>query len=276
VNLGIAAAIIAGSAAAMVALMLALRRIAPEGGHFRDSDRASSVLGFLGLGFAIVLGFVVLLAFEGYSNAKTKAETEATAVFEQYELAARFSPAKRRERVQGELVCYARSVINEEWPAMKRGRTSPVAELWLERLEGEVRDRNAGSLEWFEDTDRRDEGRRGRLLEARSVLPTLLWVMLIIGAAAVVAFILLYADPTERPLGQVMFSGGVSALVVVSLLVISLLASPFQNQDGSIKPASMRYSLGLIGREEARLRQPLKPPCDQRGLPASDQPSSHS
>jgi hypothetical protein len=272
VNLGIGAGIIAVSVAAMVALMLVLRRIAPEGGHFRDSDRASSVLGVIGLGFAIVLGFVVLLAFESYSTAKAEAETEATAVFRQYELAGLFGPAKRRERVQGDLVCYARSVINKEWPAMKQKRPSPDTEGWIERLETEgpaARDQmmrdDAAFSQWFEDTTRRDEGRRGRLLEAQNVLPTLLWVMLIIGAVAVVTFVLLYADPTERLVGQAIFIGGVTAVVVASLLVVSLFASPFQNQNGSIKPVSMSYSLRLITQEQAGLREPLKPPCDRLG-----------
>jgi hypothetical protein len=272
VDLRIALAIIAGSAAVMVALMLALRRSAPPGGHFRDSDRASSVFSVMGAGFAIMLGFVVLITFESYANAKRKAEQEANAVFEQYEAAALLTPADWRQRVRGELVCYARSVTGPEWSAMRNGRSSRVTDRWIEKLDVETRDAhlvsmsdNAAYSRWFENASLRDEGRRQRLLEAQSTLPTLLWIMLIIGAVMVVAFVLLYADPEERAVGQAMFSGGVTAIVVVSLLAVSLLASPFRHQNGSIEPTSMRYSLRLIGEEQAMVHERMRPPCDEQG-----------
>jgi hypothetical protein len=70
-SIWLAAVVIAGSVAFVVALMLLIRaRLAPPGGHFRDSDRASGVFAFVGAGFAILLGFVILLSFEGYTGAK--------------------------------------------------------------------------------------------------------------------------------------------------------------------------------------------------------------
>lgn len=275
-NLALAAGIIVGSVAAMVALMLFVRRHAPEGGHFKDSDRASGVFGFIGAGFAILLGFVVLLTFESYSNARSKSEDEATAVFEQYNVSELFQPQARRHRIQGELVCYARSVVYQEWPAMKHGDRSPVTDGWIETLETEVPAAHIVSMgddvayqQWFEKTGERDDARRQRLLEANNVLPSLLWIMLIIGASVVVGFVLLYADPGERALGQAAFIGGVTSLIVTSLLAVALLASPFQNQNGSIKPTSMRYTLQLIQDESAKLAEPLKPPCDDRGMSAA-------
>jgi hypothetical protein len=88
-----------------------------------------------------------------------------------------------------------------------------------------------------------------------------------------VSFVLLYADPTERRLGQAMFSGAVTAIVVVSLLAVNMLASPFRNQNGSIKPTSMRYSLRLIQEEAVMLHERLQPPCDANGV-ATPEPGS--
>lgn len=273
-NLFLATAIIIASVAAAVGAMLFLRRRAPEGGHFRDSDRASGVFGFVGAGFAIVLGFVVLLTFEGYSNAKAKAkaEDEATAVWEQYDTSALFQPKERRDRIQGELVCYARSVIGHEWPAMKSGERSAVTDGWIERLESEIPAAHIATIsdstayqQWFEDTKARDDARRGRLLEAANVLPSLMWIMLIAGAGVVIGFTLLYADPLERALGQGMFAGGVTSLIVTSLLAVSLLASPFQNENGSIKPTGMQYTLQLMQDEAVRLGEPVIAPCDPAG-----------
>lgn len=275
-NLWLAALITAGSVGLMTALMLWLRRRAPEGGHFRDSDRAASVFQVLGGGFAIMLGFVVLLTFDGYSNAKRKAEQEANAVFEQYEAAELFTPPELRHLVQGHLLCYARSVIGREWRTMADGRPSRVTEHWVATLEADLpRARmaatgaNAAFTEWFTRANLRDEGRRERLLEAQSVLPALLWVMLILGAAVVMCFVPFYADPAERALGQAAFSAGVTAIVVVSLLAVAMLASPFRNENGSIRPTGMRYTLRLIEEEQAMLHERVTAPCDAGGAPAS-------
>ncbi len=273
-SLWLAAVVIAASVAGMVAIMLGLRRVAPAGGHFHDSDRASSVLGFIGGGFAVLLGFVVLLSFQGYSNAKNKAEDEATAVFEQYEIASLFQPAAKRNRLWGELVCYARAVISDEWPAMEHGDRSKLVDRWIERIEAEVPTAEIATMsegtayqQWFEKQADRDNARRQRLLEAGGTLPALLWVMLIIAACSVVGFVLLYADPSERAVGQGMFIGGVTAVVVSSLLSVALLASPFQGGHGAVHPKGMQYTITLIEAEATLLHDPLATPCDARGNP---------
>ena len=50
--------------AATVSAMLLVRRRAPKGSYFSDGDRASGVFGVLATGFALVLGFMIFLAFD--------------------------------------------------------------------------------------------------------------------------------------------------------------------------------------------------------------------
>ena len=274
-SLGFAAGVIAGSVAFMVALMLLVRaRLAPPGGHFASHDRAAAVFGFVGAGFAILLGFVVLLAFERYADAKSSATDEATAVFEQYQVAALFHPRAKRDRLWGELVCYGRSVIETEWPAMARGRSSVIVDTWVERMETEVptaaiatRADETAFQQWFEKAGARDTARRQRIVEARGELPDLLWLMLIIGAVAVAAFTLLFSDPNERMLGQAVTAGSITAIVVASLLAVALLASPFGGGSGRVGPTEMRFTVALIAQEAGLLHDPLAAPCDAGGEP---------
>src|SRR5438067_2202023 len=138
-SIALAIGVIAASSALAVALMLLFRaRFAPPGGHFRNTDRLGAAFGFVGAGFAILLGFVVLLSFQRYWDAKSSASDEATAVFEQYEVAALFQPQAKRNRLWGELLCYGRAVAESEWPAMKHGHDSPLVETWVARMEAEV------------------------------------------------------------------------------------------------------------------------------------------
>ena len=56
--------------AVAVAAMLLVRRNAPDGSYFHDGDRAAGVFGVLATGFAVLLGFVVFLAFASYDAAR--------------------------------------------------------------------------------------------------------------------------------------------------------------------------------------------------------------
>src|SRR4029078_8791248 len=98
--------------------MLWVRRKAPDGSYFHDGDRAAGVFGVLATGFAVLIGFVVFLAFESFDTSRSGAEAEAELVVQQVE-PAQFLPVAARKRLSGDLVCYARNVVYEEWPAMR-------------------------------------------------------------------------------------------------------------------------------------------------------------
>src|SRR5690242_8887442 len=124
-----ASLVVLASAAIGIAAMLLVRRRAPAGSYFADGDRAAGVFGVLATGFAILAGFVVVLAFESYDASRSGAEAEARIVAHQFETV-QFLPAPVRARLSGELVCYARSVIHQEWPRMRSGTLSYAPNAW--------------------------------------------------------------------------------------------------------------------------------------------------
>ena len=107
--------------------MLFVRRRAPEGSHFEDGDRAAGVFGMLATGFAVLIGFVVFLAFESYDTSRRGAEAEARTVFQQVETA-QFLPPSASAQLSGELICYGRNVVHQEWPAMQAGTLGDAIE----------------------------------------------------------------------------------------------------------------------------------------------------
>src|SRR6476619_3815309 len=119
-NLVLAVLIVVAVTAVAIAAMLLVRRRAPEGSYFEDGDRAAGVFGVLATGLAVLLGFVVFLAFESFDTSRSGSTTEARIVVEQFETA-QLMPAAVRGRFSGELVCYARSVVHQEWPQMESG-----------------------------------------------------------------------------------------------------------------------------------------------------------
>src|SRR5512145_94256 len=128
-NVYLAILVTAVVATVAIAAMLLVRRRAPEGSYFRDGDRAAGVFGVLATGFAVFAGFVIFLAFTTYDQSRNGAETEALLVAQQFETA-QFLPSEIRARVSGELVCYARTVVHQEWPRMESGTAGNALNPW--------------------------------------------------------------------------------------------------------------------------------------------------
>ena len=100
-------------------------------------------------------------------------------------------------------------------------------------------------------------------------MPTLLWVLLVIAGLMVIGYVLLYADPDEGVVAQVAMMASTAALVAASLVAVAVLASPFQNEEGSIKPTGMQYSISVIQADLAAERRTLPILCNANGNPRS-------
>ena len=257
--------------AVTVTAMLLLRRRAPEGSFFRDTQQAAGVFTVAGTAYAVLLAFVFLLAFQSYNTARTAAEQEATAVTALYHDADSF-PEPGRTALHGEVTCYARSVITAEWPAMDQGHSSPLTQEWVDRLDASFgasdprtpKEQNADA-NWVTLTSERLDGRRGRLQEAEAFVPGLVWALLIVGSIVVVSFVALFADRRERAFVQAMLMLSVTTMLVAGLVLIKFFDDPYSDAAGSIKPDAMRRSLRTLAAiPSERL---VRPPCNAQGQP---------
>jgi hypothetical protein len=200
-NLFALAGIIIGVAAASVAMLWLARRNPMNERFSSQLGEHSRAFDFLGIAFAILLGFVVLQAYDSYNDAKRGAEQEAQAVLELTRTTSAFT-AEEDERLEGMLVCYGRAVIEQGWPAMRDGgEGSPVVTDWGRRFREaafEVRLRTpvqeAAFRQLLIEQDRRIEGRRMRLAEAVRVTPPPMWFVLILGASLTIGWIVLGAS----------------------------------------------------------------------------------
>jgi hypothetical protein len=260
----IAALVLVLAVTAAITVKLLVRRRAPVGGWFADSPRSAGTLSVIGTMFAVVLAFVIFLALQSYQRAREGSSVEAIAVTELSSVAQVFQPPSR-DRLQGGLVCYARAVIDDEWPAMSKRRSSELVQSWVDKLGGEfaiadprgVRQETAYA-QWFDQQAQRREGRRERLAEATPLVPLPLWVVLGIGASLTIGYMCAQADRREGVLLQSIPIGFVTALVTAGLLVVFFLDHPYANESGSIAPTEMLRTLAVIDHGSAA-------PCDERG-----------
>jgi Protein of unknown function (DUF4239) len=265
--------ILACAVAVAIGAMLFVRRTAPEGSYFEDGDRASGVFGVLATGFAIFAGFVIFLAFTSYDQSRSGAEAEALVVVQQYETA-QFLPANVRNRLTGQLVCYGRSVVSQEWPSMEDGTVGDAINPWavalfasLKLAQPKTSVEDAAYGKWLDQTTDREEARRDRVHGAAGIIPNSIWLVLFFTAGIVFAFMLFFADSAERAKSQAMLIGSATAVVTATLLAIHVLDNPYRPGVGSLRPVAMERSLAILDEIRDALNQSAALPCDEKGTP---------
>jgi hypothetical protein len=268
-----AALVVAAVTALAISAMLLVRRRAPEGSYFEDGDRAAGVFGVLATGFAVLLGFVVFLAFESFDTARSGAETEAQIVREQFETAQLF-PVAVRARLSGELVCYARDVIHREWPKMQAGTNGDQVNPWtlaMFRITKTVEPRSAAEqaayAKWLDQRTDRESARADRTHGAEGVIPLPLWIVLFISAVIIFLFMLFFADSGERAVVQATMMGGVAIVITSTLLLLWFLDHPYHSGVGSLRPVAMERTISILDEEATAISEKLTVPCDERGSP---------
>jgi hypothetical protein len=256
-----------------IAVMLLVRRGAPDGGYFNDGDRASGVFGVLATGFSVLLGFIVFLAFTSYDQSRTGAEAEASAVVQLIE-AAQFFPADASGELTAELVCYARSVVGLEWPRMRDGTLGDRVSPWgielirtLRTVQPESATEQSAYDKWLELTSAREQARLDRVHGAVGVIPTPLWIVLFFIAAVIFVYTLFFADSGERAFVQALLMGSVTAVIATMLLLLYALDHPYQAGVGGLEPVAMERALRLVGEGLGAIGVEVAEACGANGEP---------
>ena len=86
------------------------------------------------------------------------------------------------------MICYAREVISDGWPAMREGGGSSVVDARVSAMEESAEQipvtdaKQATAFEhWFALNEERRQGRQGRIGKAEGLVPPVIWLILIIG-----------------------------------------------------------------------------------------------
>ena len=270
-NSWLAVLIVVGATAVTVTVMLLVRRRAPEGSYFSDGDRASGVFGVIATGFAVLLGFIVFLAFDSYDAARSGAETEALVVAQQLETA-QLLPQQNRAELSADLVCYARSVAGVQWEKMENGTLGNAPNPWgveLFRVTQTIDPKSATEQSaydaWISQTMDRDAARNDRIHGAVGVIPSPLWIVLFLCAVTIFVYMLFFADSGEWAVTQATLMGSVTIVITSLLVLLVFLNHPFHRGLGGLRPVAMTRALEVIDQQVKAAGLELHLPCDERG-----------
>jgi fumarate reductase subunit D len=233
-----------------VAGLVLVQRLVPPERREGQNDVAGFIYAVLGVAYAVLLAFVVIAVWQDYETAKTNVESEAHELAGVYFLASQL-PEPERTRIRDLARTYARVVVEEEWPMMKRGQTSPRAESLLSQLrlqilqfdpstEGEQVLYERGLTQLHDATD----ARRSRLLEVREGIPELLWVVIVGGGVITVSFTYLFGLKSNA--AHALMVAALTLLICGILFTIGEFDYPFSGAV-EIRPEAFKEALGSFG-----------------------------
>ena len=204
---------------------IVVRRTIPGDVLRGHHDVAAAILGVMGTLYAVLLAFTVVVVWNHYTDANNATDAEASHL-------ADLSRITEQARVRALIDDYRRVVVADEWPAMQRGKTSPLAQsaltaLWTECRAVKPTNSREETIysEAMEQMVAISDSRRARIHSLRDDVPPLMWIILIGGGAMVVSFTYLFGP--ERIALHALMVGALATLIVMSLFLVHALDNPF-------------------------------------------------
>lgn len=133
----------------------------------------------------MMVGFSAYLVLNKYNTSQNTVKSEASNV-EELDWLAEQLPEPERGEIQELAMTYARVVVDEEWPLMRSGQTSPRAGTLADELRRSIEDFEPGTsaeqavyAQELERVHDLDQAREVRLLNVSEGLPPVLWFVLV-------------------------------------------------------------------------------------------------
>jgi hypothetical protein len=223
--------IIGGSVAVALLGFFLVDRLVPASIRCRYNDVAGFIYAAVGVMYAILLAYVTIVVWQQFDTTSSVVEVEATAAGNIYHGVDDF-PEPARSQVQSMVKSYVETTINDEWPMLANGQSSPEAEQLAHDLRNAIHRLPA-------DTPRQQvfldhvlgqyetmvTERRLRIFDGEVGLHPLLWIMLIVGAVLSIAFT--YAFGLEHSLAQAFMIAGLTVTIAGMMFMIQQVNYPF-------------------------------------------------
>jgi hypothetical protein len=209
-----------------------VRRSFPRADFIEHNEVAGFIFAVVGVFFAVLLAFLTVIVWENFAQAEQRAQTEVDAATDVWRLSRHLPPADAR-RVRADLRGYTESVIADEWPEMRQGRSSPRTQARMVALIDDAAGMGASDLHEatlqttvLERVQRMADLRRRRIYDNQSGIPSLLWLGLLVGVCSVIGFVYLFGMKDFRV--QLLMTAATAIIIGVSFALILELDYPFR------------------------------------------------
>ena len=213
-----------------------------------DKGLELAIFQTVGAVFGITLAFTISAVYGEFEAAASNVSEESNDIGILYRLAVELPEPQRSAFHQG-LHGYVDKVIGQEWPLMAKGQSSREVGLALDRLwqfQHDLRDdkdRQVLAERLFQKLHDLTDRRRNRLLDSRSQLAPLMWMMLLGGGVVTVLFGAAIRSDNDRR--QAVMVGAMAAVIGSGLLLVMALDCPFSGSM-RVEPDWLRDINGLF------------------------------
>jgi hypothetical protein len=194
------------------------------------------IITVVGTLYAVMLAFVVSIVWQEYDASATRCALEVADGATAWHIANGLPPpvaARTREAVTD----YARFMILDEWPAMRRGESSSRGEIIVTGLLhylASFRPANAGEAtvqaQILQNIAKMHDARHQRLADNAAGISAFQWMVLLLGAFITVGFCFLFGL-ANRIIHNVM-TGAVACIIAAAFVLIFELDYPFHGDLG--------------------------------------------
>ena len=196
-----------------------------------NNEVAGFKFAVIGVLYAVLLAFVVIISWERFYDAEKALTREAGAGATIYRLCEGLD-ATAAAAVRANLTVYFESVLADDWPAMVRGRwsvrtTRILTDLYTVVLRLRPADLHDSDLQkdLLGQLDDMTRARRERLVMAEGTVPQVIWFVLFLGAVLTICFTFFFG--TENLIAQSLMTGILAAIIFSAVLVVVALDRPY-------------------------------------------------
>jgi uncharacterized membrane protein len=204
------------------------------------------VYAVVGVAYAVILGLVLITAWNTLDLTRANANTETDALI-QLDWYGHSLPQPQHAEVESLVEEYTKVVIGTEWPLLAQQQDSPRAWAVYTQLRAVVQAQQPAApaavaryQEALQASAQLDDARRHRIGQAAEGIPALLWTALILGGVVTIGFPLFFGMKSTAAHALIMFS--LTLLIVCLLLVIYELDYPF-NGIVTVSPEAFKLAL---------------------------------
>jgi hypothetical protein len=183
--------------------------------------------------YGLLLGLIAVAAYQNFSDTDRTASQEAAALTALYRDISSY-PQPDRGELQDLLREYTRSVIEEDWPAQRRGlvvaTTTERIRAFASRLASfEPRTKGQEILhgEALRAFHELSEFRRLRLFSVTSGIPAIMWYVVVIGAVLNIVLVWLF---DMRLIAQLFLGGVLSFFIAMVIALIAAMDHPYRGE----------------------------------------------
>ena len=198
-----------------------------------NNEVAGFKFGVVGVLYAVLLGFTIIIVWGKFSEAESNVAKEAGAATTIYRLSQGIS-GQSGIALRDALTNYLEATISDGWPAMERGSASrsvrvreALDAVYKALLTSESPERRDTALvsQILHQLDTMTEMLRARLAAAEGLIPGVIWAVLFGGAVLTIAYTFFFG--TENLWAQALMTGVLSVIIFLGLLTAILIDQPF-------------------------------------------------